>query len=177
MKPYRLSFVLFVVTLSACASTQSSGRGTTTATATVRNSSGTSLGVVRLESVAGGVRLTGELSGLAPGAHGVHLHTVGRCDAPGFTSAGDHFNPQNARHGLANPEGPHAGDMPAIATDANGRSVVDHTTALVTLGSGPTSLFDADGSAVVVHASNDDQRTDPSGNSGSRIACGVLERS
>lgn len=177
MKPNSLSFALFVVTLTACATTQTSGSGTTTATATVRNSSGTSLGIVRLESVAGGVRLTGELTGLTPGAHGIHLHTVGRCDAPAFASAGDHFNPRNARHGLANPEGPHAGDMPAIAADANGRAVVDHTTALVTLGSGPGSLFDADGSAVVVHASSDDQRTDPSGNSGSRIACGVLESS
>jgi Cu-Zn family superoxide dismutase len=177
MKPYGLSIALFAVTLNACASTQSSRSGTTTASATVRNSSGISLGVVRLESVAGGVRLTGELTGLPPGAHGVHLHTVGRCDAPGFTSAGDHFNPGNARHGLANPEGPHAGDMPAIGADANGRAVVDHTTAFVTLGNGATSLFDADGSAIVLHASNDDQLTDPSGNSGSRIACGVLERS
>ena len=177
MKPNSLSFALFVVTLSACATTQTSGSGTTTATATVRDSSGTSLGVVRLESVAGGVRLTGELTGLTPGAHGIHLHTVGRCDAPAVASAGDHFNPRNARHGRANTEGPHAGDMPAIAADANGRAVVDHTTALVTLGSGPGSLFDADGSAVVVHASSDDQRTDPSGNSGSRIACGVLESS
>jgi superoxide dismutase, Cu-Zn family len=177
MKPYRLSFALYVVILSACASTQTSQTGTTSATATVRNSSGTSLGLVRLESVAGGVRLTGELTGLAPGAHGVHLHTIGRCDAPAFTSAGDHFNPRNARHGLANPEGQHAGDMPAIAADASGRAVVDHTTALVTLTNGATSLFDADGSAIVVHASSDDQRTDPSGNSGSRIACGVLDRS
>lgn len=176
MNMHRLSVTPTVVFLLACASAQTSDSAMTTATATLRNAGGTSVGVLRLESVAGGVRLTGELSGLTPGAHGIHLHAAGRCEAPGFTSAGDHFNPRSSKHGLVNPEGPHAGDMPSIAADANGRAVVDHTTALVTLGSGANSVFDADGTALVVHASGDDQRTDPSGNSGSRIACGVVER-
>lgn len=176
MNVHRLSLALIVVFLLGCASARTSNTTMTTATATLRNASGTSLGVVRLESVAGGVRLTGPLNGLTPGAHGIHLHAVGRCDAPGFASAGDHFNPRNMKHGLVNPEGPHAGDMPSIAADADGRAVVDHTTALVTLGNGGNTVFDADGTAVVVHASADDQRTDPSGNSGSRIACGVVER-
>jgi Cu-Zn family superoxide dismutase len=177
MNMYRTSYALFLISVNACASTQRLGNGTPAATATVRDASGASLGVVRLESVTGGVRLTGQLTGLTPGAHGVHLHAVGRCDAPGFTSAGDHFNPRQAKHGLVNPEGPHAGDMPAIGADANGRAVVDHTTGLVTLEGGAQAVFDADGTAIVVHASSDDQRTDPSGNSGSRIACGIIERS
>ena len=175
MKRYR-SFSLLVATVTACATTQTSDTGGA-ATAAVRDGNGTSLGVLRLESLAGGVRLSGQLTGLAPGAHGIHLHAVGRCDAPDFSSAGGHFNPRNAKHGLVNPEGPHAGDMPAVAADGNGRAVVDHTTTLVTLANGAATVFDADGTAVVVHAASDDQRTDPSGNSGSRIACGVIERS
>ena len=175
MNVQRLPAVVIAISLLGCASARTEN-ATGMATATVRNASGTSLGVVRLESVAGGVRLTGQLTGLTPGAHGIHLHAVGRCDPPGFTSAGDHFNPRGAKHGLVNPDGPHAGDMPSIAADAGGRAVVDHTTTLVTLGSGANSVFDADGTALVVHASADDQRTDPSGNSGSRIACGVIER-
>ena len=106
----------------------------------------------------------------------MHLHAVGLCEPPAFTSAGGHFNPRNTRHGLISPEGPHAGDLPAIAADANGVARVDHTTSLVTLGDGAHSVFDGDGTAVVVHAAGDDQRTDPSGNSGARIACGVIER-
>lgn len=176
MNRYR-SFTLLVVSVTACATTQTSDGGTSAATATMRDGNGSSLGVLRLESVSGGVRLAGQLTGLSPGAHGIHLHAVGRCDSPGFASAGGHFNPRNAKHGLVNPDGPHAGDMPAIAADANGRAVVDHITALVTLANGPTTMFDADGTAIVVHASSDDQRTDPSGNTGSRIACGVVERS
>jgi Cu-Zn family superoxide dismutase len=177
MNSYRLSFALLVASLNACAAVQTSNNPPAAGTATVRDAGGASLGVVRLESVAGGVRLSGQLSGLAPGAHGIHFHAVGRCDGPGFTTAGDHFNPRNAKHGLLNAEGPHAGDMPAIAADASGRATVDHTTALVTLGGGATAVFDADGTAIVIHASTDDQRSDPSGNSGARIACGVTERS
>lgn len=176
MNRLRMSFVLLVLSLHACATAQTSGGGSS-ATATIRDGAGASLGTLRMEAVAGGVRISGQLAGLAPGAHGIHFHAIGRCDAPAFTSAGDHFNPRNSRHGLVNPEGPHAGDMPSVAADANGRAVVDHTTALVTLGGGATTLFDADGTAIVIHASSDDQRTDPSGNSGARIACGVVERS
>jgi superoxide dismutase, Cu-Zn family len=147
------------------------------ATATVRSANGTELGVLRLETVDAGVRISGQLTGLTPGAHGIHFHAVGRCDAPDFASAGSHFNPRGSQHGLANPAGPHAGDLPAIGADASGRAMVDATTPLVTLNaSDRTGLFDADGTAIVVHAANDDQRTDPSGNSGGRVACGVVTR-
>ena len=178
MYPSRLAHVVIGGMLaSACASTHAGSNSARTALAAIRDAGGTSLGVLRVEPVPGGVRLTGQLSGLAPGAHGIHFHAVGRCDAPGFTSAGDHVNPRSAKHGLLNPEGPHAGDMPAIAADASGRATVEHTTSLVSLGAGASGLFDADGTAIVVHASPDDQRTDPSGNSGARVACGVVERS
>lgn len=173
----RSSLVVITAFAIACASARGGSDSAATATAAIRSATGAELGVLRLESAAGGVLVTGQLTGLAPGAHGIHIHTVGRCDAPAFTSAGPHFNPRNTKHGLVNPEGPHAGDMPAIAADANGRATVQHTTALIELGSGANGLFDADGSAIVVHASSDDQRTDPSGNSGARIACGVVERS
>ena len=174
---HRLAIALIAVSIGACARARSGSDAAGTATAAIRNANGTQLGVLRLESAGGGVRLTGQLTGLAPGAHGLHVHAVGRCDAPAFTSAGGHFNPRNTKHGLVNPEGPHAGDMPAIAADDNGRAVVQHTTPLISLGSGANGLFDTDGSAIVVHASSDDQRTDPSGDSGARIACGVVERS
>lgn len=176
-RPSIAVIVVIAVSAIACARARSGSDSAGMATAAIRNASGAELGVLRLESAAGGVRFTGQLTGLAPGAHGLHVHTVGSCDAPAFTSAGAHFNPRNTKHGLVNPEGPHAGDMPAIAADANGRAMVQHTTTLISLGNGPNGLFDADGSAIVVHASSDDQVTDPSGNSGARIACGVVERS
>ena len=145
------------------------------ATATLRTAAGRDLGSLRLDAVAGGVRVSGQLTGLTPGAHGIHFHAVARCDAPDFTSAGPHFNPAGRKHGLASSEGPHAGDMPAIAAGADGRATVDFVTGLATLNAAAASgLLDADGTAIVVHAANDDQRADPSGNSGARVACGLV---
>jgi LPXTG-motif cell wall-anchored protein len=111
----------------------------------------------------------------APGEHGIHIHTVGMCEAPGFTTAGGHFNPTTKKHGLNNPEGHHTGDMPNLVLSAGGSATYQTTVAGITLDAGTaTSLFDADGSAVVIHTGPDDLMTDPAGNSGSRIACGVL---
>ncbi|HEU4698763.1 MAG TPA: superoxide dismutase family protein [Gemmatimonadales bacterium] len=147
------------------------------ATATMRSSTGASLGVLRLEPVAAGVRIAGTLTGLTPGEHGIHLHAVGRCEPPAFTSAGGHFNPTDKQHGLHNPAGPHAGDLPVIRANDAGVATVDLTTPRVTLDSAATTgLFDADGTALVVHAGPDDQQSDPAGNSGARVACGVVER-
>ena len=113
--------------------------------------------------------------GLAPGAHGVHLHSVGTCDAPGFVSAGSHLNPHGKQHGSANPAGSHLGDLPNLVVGADGAGTIT-----AKLGDSraeiEAALYDADGTALVIHASSDDYLTDPSGNSGPRIACAVLKR-
>lgn len=115
------------------------------------------------------------VNGLPPGPHGLHLHAVGRCDAPDFSSAGPHLNPEAKQHGRANPAGSHLGDLPNLDVASDGRGGLT-----VVLGGTRDELrallFDADGTAVVVHANADDYRTDPTGNSGSRIACGILTR-
>ncbi|MGI8617621.1 MAG: superoxide dismutase family protein [Gemmatimonadaceae bacterium] len=118
-----------------------------------------------------------QVRGLQPGQHGIHFHAVGRCDgagSPAFSSAGAHFNPGNRMHGLSAADGPHAGDAPNLTVGSDGRGRVNFTTDRVSLTSGPTSLDDADGSSLVIHALGDDQVTDPSGNSGARIACAVV---
>ena len=111
----------------------------------------------------------------ATGEHGIHIHTVGVCEAPQFTTAGGHFNPTGKKHGLNSSEGAHAGDLPNLVLGADGSATYEANVATVTLdGAAPNSLFDSDGSAVVIHAGPDDLMTDPAGNSGARIACGVL---
>ena len=134
------------------------------------NTAGQSIGSVRMWESPGAVTFRVEASGLPMGIHGVHVHAVGRCDAPGFTTAGSHWNPLNRKHGAENPAGPHAGDLPNVTVAANG--VLGETVALP--GASFASLNDADGSALVIHADRDDLRTDPSGNSGARIACAVI---
>ena len=147
------------------------------ASAEMRLADGTAIGTLRLtERAAGGIRITGSLLRIAAGPHGIHVHAVGRCDAPSFESAGGHFNPLALEHGLENPRGPHAGDAPNIAADAQSRASVDLVVLHASLKTGPANILDADGAAVVVHAQLDDQRTNPSGNSGDRIACGVVRR-
>ena len=107
----------------------------------------------------------------------MHIHAVGRCEGPAFATAGGHFNPTAAQHGLSNPLGPHAGDLPVLFVTADGSGTVATVTPLVSLADGVlNSLFDADGSALVIHAANDDHMTDPTGGSGDRIACGVIGR-
>lgn len=145
--------------------------------ATLRSSSGATVGALRLEPAENGsVRMFGVVTGIPSGTHGIHIHAVGRCDAPDFASAGGHFNPGGRAHGLSNPAGAHAGDAPNIVADATGSAAVDVTFPSASLRLGhAASLWDTDGSAVVIHASADDQQSDPSGNSGARIACGVIQ--
>jgi superoxide dismutase, Cu-Zn family len=147
-----------------------------TAGADMKNASGQSVGTATFTQVGSAVRVVLEVQGLPPGQHGVHVHTVGKCDGPDFTSAGSHFNPMNRQHGALNPQGPHAGDLPNLTVGADGKGRLESTTELFTLGSGTTSIFDADGSALVIHAAPDDFKTDPTGNSGARIACGVIAK-
>ena len=134
------------------------------------NSAGQSIGSVRAWQTPGGVSFRVTASGLPHGIHGIHLHSVGRCNPPDFASAGPHWNPAGRKHGLNNPAGPHAGDLPNVEVAANG--VLGAT--VVVSGANMASLLDADGSALVIHAAADDNITDPSGNSGPRIACAVI---
>ena len=146
--------------------------------AVVRSASGATLGVLSLSSSENVIHIKGHLTSLSPGAHGIHLHEIAKCDAPGFTTAGAHLNSGMVKHGLNNPAGPHAGDLPNIIANAAGEADVDLTTrrSISLTASTSGGLFDSDGTAIVVHAQEDDQVTDPSGNSGARIACGIVER-
>jgi superoxide dismutase, Cu-Zn family len=141
---------------------------------TLRDATGRVVGSAVFLQENGSVRILLDVKGLTPGTKAVHIHDVGQCAPPSFESAGPHFNPTKAEHGSANPKGPHAGDLPNITVEATGQGHLEVTSSRVTLKSGPTSLFDANGSALVVHGGPDDMRTDPAGNSGARIACGVI---
>jgi superoxide dismutase, Cu-Zn family len=146
------------------------------ATATLKNAQGEEVGTATLAMTQRGTAVTinGKFSKLPPGTHAIHVHNVGTCTAPDFTSAGPHFNPGGKQHGSANPNGPHAGDLPNFEVDAKGVGNVSFAVPDMTLRDGPNSLFHAGGTALVIHASADDNKTDPSGNAGARIACGVI---
>ena len=165
----RLLFILAAATaLAACSTVVEPAGGPPMP---LVNASGQSIGSVRAWQTAGGVSFHIEASGLTHGFHGVHVHAVGRCDPPDFASAGAHWNPAEKKHGINNPAGPHAGDMPNVEVAANG--VLSATLTLA--GASMASLLDADGAALVIHAAADDYVTDPSGNSGARIACAVIQ--
>lgn len=148
------------------------------ATAELHDRTGKTVGTARLTGESSGaIHLVVHVDGMTPGNHGIHFHAVGSCapgDTTAFVAAGGHHNPTGRKHGLENPDGPHAGDLPNLVVGTNGSGDLDTVTPRATLGAGATSLLDADGSALVVHAGADDQRTDPSGNSGARVACGVV---
>jgi len=144
------------------------------ARADLKGPTGEDLGTVQFTGTPSGVLVHLQLRNVAPGAHAFHLHQTGRCDAPSFESAGGHFNPTNAEHGFSNAEGPHAGDLPNVHVPANGELEIEVLAGDVRLGEGENSLFDADGSAVVLHRGADDYMTDPAGDAGTRIACGVV---
>jgi superoxide dismutase, Cu-Zn family len=144
-----------------------------TAVATLHDPTGTRVGSVTLTDTYAGVLVTGSVNGLGLGAHGIHLHAVGKCEPPAFASAGGHFNPGGKQHGYRNPNGPHLGDLPNLDTPAAGELRFEFLAPGITL-KGDNALLDGDGAAVVVHSGRDDYATDPAGNSGSRIACGVI---
>ena len=134
------------------------------------NSSGQTIGTVRAWQTEGGISFHVRAAGLAHGVHGIHVHPIGRCDPPDFASAGTHWNPTNKQHGIKNPNGPHAGDMPNVEVAANG--VLDQTVVLPN--ATMAQLLDADGSSIMIHANADDYVSEPSGNSGAKIACAVI---
>ncbi|WP_027724203.1 superoxide dismutase family protein [Tuberibacillus calidus] len=142
----------------------------------LKNTKGDVVGQALLSQSEGGVVVQLTVQGLKPGLHGIHFHEKGVCQPADFVSAGDHFNPYGKKHGLQNPKGPHAGDLENLFADQNGHAQTSFITSRVTLEKGKkNSLRDEDGSALIIHADEDDQMTDPSGNSGARIVCGEIK--
>ncbi len=144
------------------------------ATAELKDKENKTVGVATFRESGRGVTVNIDVKGLTPGLHAVHVHAVGKCEAPAFTSAGGHFNPAQKKHGHKSPEGAHAGDLPNMLVAKDGTGRFEAFTDGMTLKSGATSVFDKDGSALVIHAGVDDYTTDPTGNAGDRAACGII---
>lgn len=143
--------------------------------ATLSFANGLPAGSAQLVRSGTGLSMAVAVTGMTPGPHGFHLHTTGKCEAPSFESAGGHLNPYGRDHGTLDPEGPHLGDMLNIDVGSNGTGTANLDLPGERAGA-LDEIFDADGTAIVVHANADDYRTNPSGNAGSRVACGVLRR-
>jgi superoxide dismutase, Cu-Zn family len=137
---------------------------------------GASVGTAEFSPAPKGVSISLNLMNLPPGVHGIHIHAVAKCEGPAFTTAGGHLNPDMKHHGMDNPDGPHAGDMPNVTVSADGTAKATIVASGVTMGDGANSIFSNGGTAVVIHAMTDDQKSDPAGNAGARIACGVIAK-
>ena len=176
-RSFLLKAALLVAVCAACSSTQMRRNSVSSAVAIIYNLNGAPIGTAQLWQESNGL-VNVEIASLAlpQGAHGIHFHEVGRCDggATAFSTAGAHYNPLGKQHGLENPNGPHAGDAPNLVTPDGGVGKVAFSTGRVTLTPGTMTLFDTDGSSIVVHAMADDQMSQPAGNSGARIACGIV---
>jgi Cu-Zn family superoxide dismutase len=147
--------------------------------ASLQDPSGRPIGVAIFTEDAAGLHIRVQASGLPPGVHGIHIHEVAACTPPEFTSAGEHFNPGQREHGLRNLDGPHAGDLENLLVETNGTAAYETLNMIASLGLGnpAANILDGNGSALVIHAAPDDNVTAPAGNSGGRIACGVIVRS
>ncbi len=142
---------------------------------TLKAADGKDVGTAALSAIPNGVLVTLSVKGLPPGEHAFHVHAVGKCEPP-FTTAGGHFNPASKKHGLMVGEGAHAGDMPNLHVPASGELTIEVVNTLVTLEKGKAnSVYQPDGTALVIHAGKDDYKSDPAGNAGDRIACGVIQ--
>jgi Cu-Zn family superoxide dismutase len=169
----KLKLLLGGIAISAIALTPLTAQSTTV---TLKNAQGESIGTASLSPADKGVKIDLDLHGLPAGEHAIHVHTAAKCEGPAFTSAGPHFNPDKKHHGLQNPEGPHAGDMENFTVGSDGTAKTTVTAANVTLGDDSHSVFSNGGTALVIHAGPDDMKSDPSGKSGDRIACGVVTK-
>ena len=169
MVTVRILMLASAATLAGCAATMGSGAPRADAIAMLRGVDGGDRGRVTVTNVGGGMRLAVDATGLAPDAHGFHVHAVGRCDAPDFTSAGPHWNPDAKLHGRDNPAGAHRGDLPNLIVGSNGRGQVSFNVPATA-----AALLEGPGKSIIIHADVDDYRTDPGGNSGGRVVCGVF---
>jgi Cu-Zn family superoxide dismutase len=189
MKTLAAMFALALV-LAACATGPDNGKASATANpdsflaaptsvraqAAINDAKGAAIGLASFAEDRVGVRVDVRVRGLIPGLHGIHVHAVGKCEGPAFATAGAHFNPNQKQHGGLNPAGPHAGDLGNIEVKADGTGTLSFSTPLLSLAPGASqSVLSGGGLAVVIHAQPDDDKTDPSGNSGDRVACGVVK--
>lgn len=175
-----LGSALFVV-VAACAAPDAAEPGgvssnSTRASADVRNVLGQTKARVTATQAGDTIRIRVDAMGMPRGTYAAHIHTTGACTAPDFTSAGPHWNPTAAQHGKDNPAGMHKGDLPNLAVGSDGRGSLEYAVPGANLLGGSNPLLDADGAALLIHAQADDYRTDPAGNAGARIACGILTR-
>jgi len=145
-------------------------------TVKLQNGQGKDVGAATLSQAAHGVSIKLNVHDLPAGDHGIHIHQTAKCEGPDFKSAGAHLNPDSKKHGLQSPDGPHAGDIPNFVADVKGKSKATVVAPNVTMGDDAHSIFAGGGTALVIHAKADDGKTDPSGNSGDRIACGVITK-
>jgi Cu-Zn family superoxide dismutase len=168
--------IFLMIPALLCASVACGQDASKSAHADIMDAQGSKVGTARITAGADGVSVLVNVEKLSPGTHGIHIHNIGKCEGPAFTTAGGHFNPDMKKHGKDNPDGPHAGDLLNLEVGADGAGKATLHAMGVTLGDGPNSLFHDGGTAIVIHATADDYKTDPSGNSGARIACGVIEK-